>query len=287
MIDYNPKIDYLICKYLLNTKIEIQDEQLWKDIYFYENCTNNEEQCFMLKAKKVQAYIKNEKTDFNLVNIIHCYKSIIDDCYKVNPKVIEKTKNIIEMFKNNYSADLAAIVFIYVLENKVFDHYNAEMAKIIHNFIQLKRGYVPAIIYYFQTDKVIQLIQKKEIDGAILEVKKCYIRTKHFNTFHRLIFLEEIITKLNKERNYLKDKFKVQELYIYGSYSKKTYNEYSDLDLLIKVYFDSEYAYQTRFKIFDYLEKQIGIEIDGIIIDFREEKENLKEEIKKNLKRIF
>ncbi len=191
------------------------------------------------------------------------------------------------MFKNNYSPDLAATVFIYVLENNVFDQYNVEMAKIIHNFIQLKRGYVPAIIYYFQADKVIHLIQKKEIEGAVLEVKKCYIRTKHFNTFHHLIFLEEIIAKLNKERIYLKDKFKVQELYIYGSYSKKTYNEYSDLDLLVKVYFETEYDYQTRFKIFDYLEKQIGIEIDGIIMDFREEKEDLQEEIKKNLKRIF
>ncbi len=287
MINYNPKVDYLICKYLLNKRIEIQDEQLWKDIYFYDNYTKNEEQCFMLKAKKVQAYIKNENTNFNLVSILHCYKSIIDDRYKVNQKIIEKTKNIIEMFKNNYSADLAATVFIYVLENNVFDQYNVEMAKIIHNFIQLKRGYVPAIIYYFQADKVIQLIQKKEIEGAVLEVKKCYIRTKHFNTFHHLIFLEEIIAKLNKERIYLKDKFKVQELYIYGSYSKKTYNEYSDLDLLVKVYFETEYDYQTRFKIFDYLEKQIGIEIDGIIMDFREEKEDLQEEIKKNLKRIF
>ena len=287
MINYNPKVDYLICKYLLNKRIEIQDEQLWKDIYFYDNYTKNEEQCFMLKAKKVQAYIKNENTNFNLVSILHCYKSIIDDRYKVNQKIIEKIKNIIEMFKNNYSADLAATVFIYVLENNVFDQYNVEMAKIIHNFIQLKRGYVPAIIYYFQADKVIQLIQKKEIEGAVLEVKKCYIRTKHFNTFHHLIFLEEIIAKLNKERIYLKDKFKVQELYIYGSYSKKTYNEYSDLDLLVKVYFETEYDYQTRFKIFDYLEKQIGIEIDGIIMDFREEKEDLQEEIKKNLKRIF
>ena len=287
MINYNPKVDYLICKYLLNKRIEIQDEQLWKDIYFYDNYTKNEEQSFMLKAKKVQAYIKNENTNFNLVSILHCYKSIIDDRYKVNQKIIEKIKNIIEMFQNNYSADLAAIVFIYVLENNVFDQYNVEMAKIIHNFIQLKRGYVPAIIYYFQADKVIQLIQKKEIEGAVLEVKKCYIRTKHFNTFHHLIFLEEIIAKLNKERIYLKDKFKVQELYIYGSYSKKTYNEYSDLDLLVKVYFETEYDYQTRFKIFDYLEKQIGIEIDGIIMDFREEKEDLQEEIKKNLKRIF
>lgn len=287
MIDYNPKIDYLICKYLLNTKIEIQDEQLWKDVYYNEKHAQSIEQCFMLKAKKIQTYIKKDTTKFNLSNVLYCYRIIVGNTYHKNQETIEKIKTIIEMFENNYSADLAAMFFIYVLANNVFDQFNAEMAKIIHNFIQLKRGYVPAIIYYFQTDKIVQLIQKKEIEGAVLEVKKCYLRTKHFNTIHRLIFLEEIITKLNKERNYLKDKFKVQELYIYGSYSKKTYNEYSDLDLLIKVYFDSEYAYQTRFKIFDYLEKQIGIEIDGIIMDFREEKEDLKEEIKKNLKRIF
>ena len=286
MIEYNPKIDYLFCKYLIDKKFDINDEKEWIEVYKETLTPNNVAQVMMLKAKAIIKYIKRKDVNFDSNSILYCLNVLTNDkaMSETVEKRIIKLVNDLKMFDID---DLSSYALIYVLQNNIFEQYNVEMAKIIHYFLSIKLKNIPAIIYYFHIEKIKELININEIEGALIELKQCYIRTMHFNNRHALMAKKEIINIILQNKSYLQDKYQVKELYIYGSYAKETFNEYSDLDVFIKIPFYMENPYKIKYEILEYLSKQIGIETEGIIEDVTYSNDSLKEDIKRNLEKIF
>ncbi|MCH5180968.1 MAG: nucleotidyltransferase domain-containing protein [Erysipelotrichales bacterium] len=285
---YNPKIDYLICKYLSDSNIEILDEQLWKDIYNGVIEPETRDQIIMVRAKIILSFIKKRSTKFTLPTVIKCFEILSEENIELSSYSQKVLKEIVKMFKCDSSIDLSAKCLVIILQEQVFPkEWNVEMSKIIHNFIQIKHGLVPTILYHFQTNRLIKLVEENEIEGAILEIKNAYQRTRHFNTKHALIPVEAIIDKINKLRDILTTKYGVQVIYMYGSYSKGTYNEYSDLDLFIKVTSKKRKDIENKHLLLDFLEEQIGISIDGQVDDITFKKNGLKKDMQRYLKKIF
>lgn len=52
MQEYNQKIDYLFCKYIICKPFDIADEQIWKDVYNEKMSAKNKEQILMMRCKK-------------------------------------------------------------------------------------------------------------------------------------------------------------------------------------------------------------------------------------------
>ena len=286
MTEYNPKIDYLFCKYLIDKKFDINDEKEWIEVYKETLTPNNVAQVMMLKAKRIMKYIKRKDVNFDSNSILYCL-SILTNDKTTSEKVKKRTIKLVNDLKTFDMDDLSSYALIYVLQNNIFEQYNVEMAKIIHYFLSIKLKNIPAIIYYFHIEKIKELISRNEVEGALLELKQCYIRTMHFNNRHALMAKKEIINIILQNKSYLQDKYQVKELYIYGSYAKETFNEYSDLDVFIKVPFYMENRYKIKYEILEYLSKQIGIEAEGIIEDVTYSNDSLKEDIKRNLEKIF
>jgi len=285
---YNPKLDYLICKYLYDFEIKIEDEQVWKDVYNQKTSPKTRSQVIMLRAKKVLKFIKRPSTKFTLGAIKKCLEIISDRQYELSDSSIQVLKEIIKMFKTNSISNLSEVGLILILQKNVFPgEWNVEMSKIIHNFMQIKSGLVPTIFYYHQTNRLKKLIAENEIEGAMLEIKSAYERTRHFNTRHMLIPRQMIIDKIVQLKELLKEKFGVEEFYIYGSYAKGTENEYSDLDLFIKVNNQKQEDLNNKYLLFDFLEDQLGIAIDGKVNDISFREDSLKKDMKKHLTRIF
>lgn len=285
---YNPKVDYLICKYLYDFDIKIEDEQLWKDIYNQKTSPKTRSQEIMLRAKKTLMFIKRHSTKFTLGSIKKCLEIISDRKYELSDSSIRVLKEIIKMFKTNSISNLSEVSLILILQRNVFPgEWNVEMSKIVHNFIQIKNGLAPTIFYHHQTNRLKKLIDENEIEGAMLEIKNSYERTRHFNTRHELVSLQTIINKIIQVKETLKEKYGVEEIYMYGSYAKGTENEYSDLDLFIKVNSQKKQDINNKYLLFDYLEKELGLFVDGIVNDISFHHDSLKEDMKKHLTRII
>lgn len=286
MIDYNSKIDYLICKYLSSKKFEILDEKEWKEVYFCEKKPKDDIQEMMLNGKKAFRFIKNSNIEFNVENIEKCYQIISNENIKLSLEQIDQLNDIVKGFKEDDSSNYAGLVFIEILKKQIFSKYNIEMAKILHNFIQIKHGYVPSIFYHFQTNKIIKLINDNEIEGALFMIKSAYQRTNHFNVKHRLIHFNEIEIIIQRLKNKLIRNFGVTELYVYGSFSRGEENEYSDLDLYIKVEQKFKRKLDNKYFIMSLLEKELGIAVDAKVHD-DEYKNSLKPDMVRCLKRII
>lgn len=285
-MDYNPKIDYLLCKYLSNSKFEIIDEKVWKDIYVGEKEPVSPEQIMMLRGKDILKLIKNENFKFSIENIKMLYYILAEE---VEKKLDEsKLEQLVDNVNSGYYVEPNIEAFIYVLVNPLFDEkYNTEMAKIIHNLIQFRNGNSPTIFYRFQTDKIIKLLVAGNEEGARFEIINAYQRTSHFNNKHKLITLEEVTSKILSSESVLKMEFGVKEFFIYGSFAKHTENEYSDLDVMIYVESSKQKQLNNKYNLFSYLEEIIGIEVEGHVNDIAFNEKSLKPDMRRYLTKIF
>ena len=271
MKEYNKKINYLICKYIIAKNLKIEDEQIWRDIYNEKKPPKTNEQKMMMKCKNIFAYIN--KKEFNKKEIINCYKLMANETINENNLCFSINDNAFD-------------ILLAVLEYNIFPLYNDEMAKIIFNFKLIYNGEIPLIVYQSQLEQIKKtlIINKK---NCIYELYKIINRTNHFNIKHRLISFNEIKTKILEIKDILLASFSVKHLYIFGSYSKNEINEYSDLDVFIKVKRRKKKDINNKYYIFSYLEKALGIPIDGKTNDKDYKKSKLKKDMKKNLKKIY
>ena len=271
MKEYNKKINYLICKYTIAKNLKIEDEQIWRDIYNEKKPPKTNEQKMMMKCKNIFAYIN--KKEFNKKEIINCYKLMANETINENNLSFSINDNAFD-------------ILLAVSEYNIFPLYNDEMAKIIFNFKLIYNGEIPLIVYQSQLEQIKKtlIINKK---NCIYELYKIINRTNHFNIKHRLISFNEIKTKILEIKDILLASFSVKHLYIFGSYSKNEINEYSDLDVFIKVKRRKKKDINNKYYIVSYLEKALGIPIDGKINDKDYKKSKLKKDMKKNLKKIY
>lgn len=89
--------------------------------------------------------------------------------------------------------------------------------------------------------------------------------------------IEEIKSKLEELKPILKEKFKVENIGVFGSYLKGEQNRKSDLDILVEF---SEIIGLFKFiELEDFLSKELGVKVDLVM------KEVLKPRIKEGILR--
>jgi predicted nucleotidyltransferase len=72
--------------------------------------------------------------------------------------------------------------------------------------------------------------------------------------------LSEIIKKLNEHKEELKNKYKIKEIKIFGSYAKGEQKETSDIDIIVDF---EEYPTLIEFiRIQEELENLLGVKVD-------------------------
>ena len=71
---------------------------------------------------------------------------------------------------------------------------------------------------------------------------------------------EEILKTMKKELPYLKEKFKVRSIGIFGSYVRGEQTKTSDLDLLVE--FDAPVGFFKFIDLEDYLSEKLRVKVD-------------------------
>jgi predicted nucleotidyltransferase len=76
---------------------------------------------------------------------------------------------------------------------------------------------------------------------------------------------EEILKTMKKELPYLKEKFKVKSIGIFGSYARGEQTKTSDIDMLIE--FDAPVGFFKFIELEDYLSDKLGVKVDLVTPD--------------------
>lgn len=285
MKKYNKKIDYLFCKYGPHELVFNSDELNFKKIYNEEIMPISEYEKKVLQFKKILSYIKKEETKFNYDNLINIMLMLDENA------IIYKNESLIKLiddYNKNLCNNLSLEFFIKVVEEEIFmPNINIEMAKIIHNFIEIKNSRKPIIFYYYEVLKIIELIKNGQKENCFVYFLDLYNKTNEYNESHKLITINEL-TKIIKENEYeLKTKYYVDKLFIFGSYSKGLENEYSDLDVYVEVFDDKKSDLNNKYYLLDYLKKILKIKVDCIVKDDSYNNINLPKDICRNLVKII
>lgn len=90
---------------------------------------------------------------------------------------------------------------------------------------------------------------------------------------------EEVLKLLKQELPYLKQRYGISNIGLFGSYSRNEQNENSDIDLLVD--FERPIDYFKLFEVEDYLKEKFGIYVE--IVTRPALKDRLKDRILKEV----
>lgn len=76
---------------------------------------------------------------------------------------------------------------------------------------------------------------------------------------------EQILTLLKQELPYLKAKFKVKTIALFGSYAREEQTETSDIDMLVE--FEAPVGFFKFIELEDYLSEKLGAKVDLVTPD--------------------
>lgn len=132
----------------------------------------------------------------------------------------------------------ATDIFISVISSSI--KQKTEFAFIMMNYVLIKRGFYPVIIYPMDKkiyQDAVKLIKNNPNQLYLLIVQsEHFIRKSHAHKVLNEVELkskEEVINFLKNESGILKKKYHVKHLYLYGSYCKDSTIATSDIDILV------------------------------------------------------
>lgn len=187
----------------------------------------------------------------------------------------EKCKQILEEYYKYYDETphyLASLIHFAVLDN--VEERKIEFAFMMSNLVMLKKGRSPLIPYRFMYDAYYNAIKNKNICKIMMIFTEIESKTEKAFKMINLSY-SEVIQKLKRSRQLLKNEYSVEKLYLYGSYAKQKISQTSDLDLL--VIFDKELLSLEKNEIIkrlkQYLSENLQITVD--LLDFTHAMEKL------------
>lgn len=285
---YNPKLDYLFCKYASSRKpLSKIDEEEWRDVYHELREPNEPRQEKMLRLKATLDFLKDPQCLFSMNTLLGCMAVYLGEASKDDDVDYGKLQDVFS-FEHPLEEMNFRDLFISIILKKPFkEGFNVEMAEIASNFLLIKQGRVPVIFYAFVVEKLLDLISSNEIEGAKMLMLNLLQRSEGLNRKHRFIPLDVILRRIDEIKPVLESTYGVTSLFYYGSYAKNIANEYSDLDLFVEVDSKRQEDEDNKYRIKGYLEKELGITVDCHVRDSGYVKSPLRVDMIRHLKLIF
>ena len=219
-IEYNAKIDYLVCKNLAKGLEQGYDEERLRLVYNRVEKTKSNYEIMMIRIKDIFT-LNSIKVDGTKLakELYECITGdIIDISFQLNDFSYLALKNnyvIIDGLK--ISLELKFILFQIVL------------------FLVLSLKYdVPIIPYHFSCKNIFDDLISNESDDIIENnISILVLRTMKLNQKHDISYNKIVLNVLNGNKEKFLSDDSILKIGIYGSFATGNMNEYSDLDLLV------------------------------------------------------
>lgn len=270
---YNPKIDYLICKSLINYLPKTYDEYRLRNVYCEkENAVENYEKD-ILKIKKF--FYENDAFNLNEYKI----KKLLRIILKKEINIKDYYLAINKKFNNDYLFDLVQNTIQYK------GNIRSSLIKIGILLSSLKSSEVPMI----PLRNVVRKITSSN-ENSYEFIQKMYYRliTKRnkYSLKHDILENKIAIRTLKEKVDEIGKIFQCEKIGIYGSFATQEENEYSDLDVLIVISSNRDKE-KIKKEMALYFKKNISIPVDIKVVNLSTLDDELTLGMKKSLNIIW
>lgn len=269
-IVYNPKLEYLICKWLCQPK-KNHDEIKLRLVYEGKTVPKTIDQHTIYNLKKVWIEIKKQNYS--------CAYWIL-----TNKRIDVELAALLLSIQHERFNELEILV-------KLFSHQsysgNALMFMILfYNYMRINSGLTPIFCQMKYLKDIYKFSQSKDIETVEQILQILNVTAQRINRVSKYITLEKISYLLYEKKDELANDLKIKAVYVYGSFARNSMNKYSDIDLIV-VTKKSNYDQADIFKIQAFIEHIIGIKTDIYMCLKKLDLTMFDKYIKKDLKKII
>lgn len=255
---YNQKIDFRFIAYSNMGKYVYECTYDDFMVYLGKNETVNEIQNDIVKTKKMFELLK-----YNGINIetIDSCVLLFSLCFSIGKR--DKLQNFLSKLNYINPFEDACELFMFIVKNKIFGEYTYKFAIVIFNAILFSNNILPIIFPLSYTFYLCELIESGlSLDSFENIVMARFENSIIYNTPHELIDDNEAVKRIMSLKRDLVEKYGVKHIFITGSFAKKLYTKFSDLDLIIEM--DN---YDKIDEIKKYIANMTAIPVDAIRSD--------------------
>lgn len=252
---YNQKIDFRFIAYSNMGKYVYECTYDDFMVYLGKNEPVNEIQNDIVKTKKMFELLK-----YNGINIetIDSCVLLFSLCFSIGKR--DKLQNFLSKLNYINPFEDACELFMFIVKNKIFGEYTYKFAIVIFNAILFSNNILPIIFPLSYTFYLCELIESGlSIDSFEDIVMARFENSIIYNTPHELIDDNEAVKRIMSLKRDLVEKYGVKHIFITGSFAKKLYTKFSDLDLIIEM--------DNYDKIEKYIANMTAIPVDAIRSD--------------------
>lgn len=255
---YNQKIDFRFIAYSNIGKYVYECTYDDFMVYLGKNEPVNEIQNDIVKTKKMFELLKSN--GINIETIDSCVL-LFSLCFSIDKR--DKLQNFLSKLNYINPFEDACELFMFIVKNKIFGEYTYKFAIVIFNAILFSNNILPIIFPLSYTFYFCELIESGlSIDSFEDIVMARFENSIIYNTPHELIDDNEAVKRIMSLKRDLVEKYGVKHIFITGSFAKKLYTKFSDLDLIIEM--DN---YDKIDEIEKYIANMTAIPVDAIRSD--------------------
>lgn len=255
---YNQKIDFRFIAYSNMGKYVYECTYDDFMVYLGKNEPVNEIQNDIVKTKKMFELLKSN--GINIETIDSCVLPF-SLCFSIDKR--DKLQNFLSKLNYINPFEDACELFMFIVKNKIFGEYTYKFAIVIFNAILFSNNILPIIFPLSYTFYLCELIESGlSLDSFEDIVMARFENSIIYNTTHELIDDNEAVKRIMSLKRYLVEKYGVKHIFITGSFAKKLYTKFSDLDLIIEM--DN---YDKIDEIEKYIANMTAIPVDAIRSD--------------------
>ena len=255
---YNQKIDFRFIAYSNIGKYVYECTYDDFMVYLGKNEPVNEIQNDIVKTKKMFELLKSN--GINIETIDSCVLPF-SLCFSIDKR--DKLQNFLSKLNYINSFEDACELFMFIVKNKIFGEYTYKFAIVIFNAILFSNNILPIIFPLSYTFYLCELIESGlSLDSFEDIVMARFENSIIYNTPHELIDDNEAVKRIMSLKRDFVEKYGVKHIFITGSFAKKLYTKFSDLDLIIEM--DN---YDKIDEIEKYIANMTAIPVDAIRSD--------------------
>ncbi len=255
---YNQKIDFRFIAYSNMGKYVYECTYDDFMVYLGKNEPVNEIQNDIVKTKKMFELLKSN--GINIETIDSCVLPF-SLCFSIDKR--DKLQNFLSKLNYINTFEDACELFMFIVKNKIFGEYTYKFAIVIFNAILFSNNILPIIFPLSYTFYLCELIESGlSLDSFEDIVMARFENSIIYNTTHELIDDNEAVKRIMSLKRDLVEKYGVKHIFITGSFAKKLYTKFSDLDLIIEM--DN---YDKIDEIEKYIANMTAIPVDAIRSD--------------------
>lgn len=255
---YNQKIDFRFIAYSNIGKYVYECTYDDFMVYLGKNEPVNEIQNDIVKTKKMFELLKSN--GINIETIDSCVL-LFSLCFSIDKR--DKLQNFLSKLNYINPFEDACELFMFIVKNKIFGEYTYKFAIVIFNAILFSNNILPIIFPLSYTFYLCELIESGlSLDSFEDIVLARFENSIIYNTPHELIDDNESVKRIMSLKRDLVEKYGVKHIFITGSFAKKLYTKFSDLDLIIEM--DN---YDKIDEIEKYIANMTAIPVDAIRSD--------------------